>query len=164
MPLNPATEKTLQHFVGFINHYPHEDMADVGGAGYEEHIEQFGVKAKVYDLRDGFDITKTPLPRKHQTIISLNTFEHILDPMAAAKNIIKSLKPGGYIFISTVWKYDYHAYTTDDGFYVPDYYRFTDEVLKAMFSELEIDRCWLEQEGLRDFERVSLIAHKKDGK
>lgn len=161
MPLNAATEPTLIQLKNFLTEYPHEDIADIGGAGYQENLVQLGIAPTVYDLRDGFDITKTPLPKKHKTIICLNTFEHIFDPVRAAENIVKSLKKGGYLFLTTLWKYDNHDYTTEDGFYVPDYYRFTEYALKQLFKKLVLDKCWLEGEGLRDFERVTLIAHAK---
>lgn len=154
-------ELTMAQLDDFFSKYGSDNVADIGGAGYEERLSLLGVTPDVYDLSGGFDICKTELPRKYSTIICCNTFEHIIDPYAAAQNIVKSLRPGGVVFITTLWKYDYHAYTTEEGHYVPDTYRYTTEALSMLFGELEEKRCWYEDEKQQGFVRVSYIGRKK---
>lgn len=154
-------ELTMAQLADFFQTYGTENVADVGGSGYEDRIALFGVKPDVYDLSNGFDICESQLPKQYNIIISCNTFEHIIDPYQASQNIIKSLKPGGTVFITTLWKYDYHAYTTEEGHYVPDTYRFTTEALSLLFSELEELKCWYEKEKQFDFVRVSYIGKKR---
>lgn len=137
-----AHELTMRQLNDFFGQYGKVGLiADVGGKGYEERIALFGIKPDVYDLSYGFDICKTPLPKKYDLILCNNTFEHIIDPYQAAKNIVESLKPGGLLFLTTLWIYPFHAY--DD---VIDTYRYTDQSLKVLFKDLEEIKCWYEDE------------------
>lgn len=136
-------ELTIRQLIyEFCDKYPHTDMADVGGNGYQERLAIFDLHPTVYDMGiDGFDICKTPLLKKYQTIICLNTLEHIIDPVRAAENIVKSLKPGGYLFVSTLFSYPKHDYED-----VIDTYRYTDTALSVLFKELKEEKCWFENE------------------
>lgn len=152
-------ELTIRQLIqDFCDNYPHSDMADVGGSGYEERLAVFDLHPTVYDtLIDGFDICVTPLPRPYQTIICCNTFEHLIDPVRAAENIVKSLKKGGYVFITTLFAYPKHDY---DG--VIDTYRYTDSALSILFKGLEEKKCWFENESQAPGAiRVSYIGTKK---
>lgn len=171
------TVLALEQLQNFLNQYPHKDIADVGGW---EKLEVGFFKGTVKDLKNAvpatarldkplkrkiynidFDITKSKLPREHQTIICMDTFEHLYDPVRAAENIIDSLKDGGYLFLTTVFMFQYHRSPVDT-------YRYTDDSLKWLFRDLEIDRCWFEEEHThpgnpakmgREW-RISIIAHK----
>lgn len=158
-------ELTIRQMVDFMDAHGTEDLADVGGAGYEERMAVLGYTPDVYDLsRDemgekGFehDICLSPLPRKYATILCCNTLEHVIDPYGTANNLVASLKPGGWIFVTTVWKYPYHAYRD-----VPDTYRYTDQSLSILFRDLEEERCWYEDEFHPEgCVRVSYIGRKK---
>lgn len=167
----------LEQLQNFLNQYPHEDIADVGGW---EKLEASFFKGTVDDLKHAvpttarldrplkrkifnidFDITRQALPRQYGTILCMDTFEHLFDPVRAAENIVKSLKEGGYLFLTTVFMFHYHRSPVDT-------YRYTDDSLKWLFRELEIDRCWFDEEhGHPDNParmgrewRVSIIAHK----
>lgn len=152
-------ELTMRQINDFIEKYPHKDMADVGGFGYEDRLSLLGLKPDVYDLlTNDHDICTSVLPKTYQTIICCNTFEHIIDPYGAAQNIIKSLKPGGYLFLTTVWRYPFHAYGD-----VIDTYRYTDQALKALFEKLEEVSCWYEDEYHPEGAiRISYIGRKHD--
>lgn len=168
---------SLEQLQRFLNQYPNEDIADVGGwekleaeyfNGTEDDLENAvpavarldkPLERQIYNL--GFDITKQKLPRHHQTIICMDTFEHLYDPVRAAENIVKSLKEGGYLFLTTVFMFQYHRSPVDT-------YRYTDDSLKWLFRDLVIDRCWFEEEFChpdnpakmgREW-RISIIAHK----
>lgn len=138
------TDSSLRHLHAFFDKYPHSDLADLGGAGYEKNLipligDDFDVYDPFYDPT--FDICKNPLPRKYQTIVVMNTLEHVYDPVRAGENIAKSLKPGGYIFTTTPFMYHQHDYPS-----VPDYYRYTDTAMRYMFRDLEYVEHYYEQD------------------
>jgi SAM-dependent methyltransferase len=156
---------TIKQVAEFVQQFGTKDIADIGGAGMESRLTLFDIKADVYDLNkeefegEGIvhDICKNPLPKQYDTILCCNTYEHIIDPYKASQNIIKSLKPGGYVFITTVWIYPFHAYRD-----VIDTYRYTDQALSVLFKELEEVKCWYENEFHPEGTiRVSYIGRKK---
>jgi len=60
-------------------------------------------------------------------ILSFSTFEHLKYPQLCAHNLMKMLKIGGRIFIQTHQSFPLHGYKYD-------YYRFSREALKSLFS------------------------------
>lgn len=66
--------------------------------------------------------------RNIDVIFSASTFEHLKKPWIAADEILKTLKPGGFFFIQTHSTFPIHAYPDD-------YYRFSDEALKSLFTD-----------------------------
>ncbi|MCY4524788.1 MAG: methyltransferase domain-containing protein [Halobacteriovoraceae bacterium] len=55
-----------------------------------------------------------PSPKNYyDTVISLNTFEHIYDVHFTFKEIYKSLRPGGNFIFSTPFLYPIHAHPND---------------------------------------------------
>ena len=60
-------------------------------------------------------------------ILSFSTFEHLKYPQLCSHNLMKLLKIGGRIFIQTHQTYPLHGYKYD-------YYRFSREALKSLFS------------------------------
>lgn len=60
-------------------------------------------------------------------IISCSTFEHLKYPQLCGHNLMKILTVGGIIFIQTHQTYPLHGYKYD-------YYRFSREALKSIFS------------------------------
>ena len=61
-------------------------------------------------------------------IISCSTFEHLKYPQLCSHNLMKILKIGGRIYIQTHQTYPLHGYKYD-------YFRFSRECLKAIFSK-----------------------------
>jgi predicted SAM-dependent methyltransferase len=61
-------------------------------------------------------------------IISCSTFEHLKYPLLCGHNLMKMLNIGGIIFIQTHQTYPLHGYKYD-------YYRFSREALKSIFSK-----------------------------
>jgi len=61
-------------------------------------------------------------------IISCSTFEHLKYPQLCSHNLMKMLNLGGIIFIQTHQTYPLHGYKYD-------YYRFSREALKSIFSK-----------------------------
>lgn len=138
-------DKNMELVIDFLTAHGTKDLADVGGAGYQERFAIFDVYPDVYDLSPEelgdtgtiHDICAVPLPRQYETIICCNTYEHLIDPFSASQNLIKSLKKGGWLYVSTVWIYPFHAYRD-----VPDTYRYTDQCLSLLFKDLKQERCW----------------------
>lgn len=124
----------------------------------QERLALFDLHPDVYDYGiDKFDICKTSLPKQYPVIICMNTFEHILDPVRAAENIVKSLAPGGHLFVTTLFVYPKHNYDE-----VVDTYRYTDTALSWLFRDLEEKRCWFENENHPpQAVRVSYIGVKR---
>jgi 2-polyprenyl-3-methyl-5-hydroxy-6-metoxy-1,4-benzoquinol methylase len=61
-------------------------------------------------------------------ILSFSTFEHLKYPQLCSHNLMKMLKIGGRIFIQTHQTYPLHGYKYD-------YFRFSREALKSIFSK-----------------------------
>ena len=78
------------------------------------------------------DVTKE-IPLEDNSVdfvYSHDAFEHISKPWIAARNIERILKPGGVVFIATIFAWRYHP--------VPkDYWRFSHEGLVELFDGLE---------------------------
>jgi predicted SAM-dependent methyltransferase len=61
-------------------------------------------------------------------IISCSTYEHLKYPQLCSHNLMKMLKIGGIIYIQTHQSFPLHGYKYD-------YYRFSREALKSIFSK-----------------------------
>jgi hypothetical protein len=88
------------------------------------------------DYQSGLDVdivcdlhkTEGTIPDNYyDLIISCSTFEHLKYPQLCAHNLMKSLTIDGMLFISTHQTYPLHGYKYD-------YYRFSREALKSLFS------------------------------
>ena len=66
---------------------------------------------------------------KYDAIFSVSVFEHIQKPWLAAKNLVRLLKPGGICYHSAPFSYFYHGAPAD-------FWRFTPDAFKVLFSEL----------------------------
>lgn len=84
----------------------------------------------VLDLTQDFEtIDKALDGKRFRSILCLSVLEHCADPFAMARNMTKLLAPGGVIFISVPWAWEFHGYPSD-------YWRFTPEGLKVLFPDL----------------------------
>ncbi|KZK78854.1 Ubiquinone biosynthesis O-methyltransferase [Pseudovibrio sp. Ad46] len=63
-------------------------------------------------------------------VFSVDVFEHLTKPWKAADEICRILKPGGIVFISTVFSWRYHPSPID-------YWRFSPYGLESLFEGLE---------------------------
>ena len=79
------------------------------------------------------DITNCPeIPdNTYDYIYSMDTFEHIKEPWKASKEIIRILKPGGIVFVVTLFSWRYHPQPVD-------FWRFTPHCLAFLFEPLEL--------------------------
>lgn len=71
-------------------------------------------------------------------ILCLEVLEHVPDPFAAAQEIVRVLRPGGRLFLTTPFLTGYHgkggASAAHDSY--PDFWRFTHEGLALLFRDL----------------------------
>ncbi len=124
-------------------------VADVGGgdgSASRDLFEPVTRPLRVHPLDlDGHDadsipcdITK-PLPANlvetFDIVVSLAAFEHFKDPFTAADNCARLLRPGGLIYVRTLFAWRYHPAPRD-------YYRFTDDALHYMFEERNQLATW----------------------
>lgn len=78
------------------------------------------------------DIHQLPFKENSvDAIICMSVLEHVEDPLTAAKELYRVLKPGGSCFIYTPFLYYYHA---EKGYY-KDYWRFTEDALHLLFKD-----------------------------
>ena len=83
-----------------------------------------------------------PLTNTFDLVLSFDTLEHVSDPFTFCNNLLRVAKPEGYIYLQTVFKWDYHPSPKD-------YFRFSPDGLRECFSRsggemLECD--WHEEE------------------
>lgn len=113
-------------------------MLEIGGRRkpLKEHFPSFIYEA--LDLADTgpdvvvADITNCPqIPdASYDFIISIDVFEHINAPWLAAKEISRILRPGGVTYHTTLFSWRYHPCPID-------YWRYSPEALKFLFSDLQ---------------------------
>lgn len=104
------------------------------GSGPERLGEEF-VNVDVFPFH-GVDVVAdaTNLPFKNNSIsaaVTESMLEHVDDPVAVAKELVRVLKKDGVIYVSAPFIHPYHASPDDFG-------RWTISGLKDLFSELEI--------------------------
>ena len=93
----------------------------------------------VGDITDCKNIEK----ESFDVVFCSDVFEHINRPWLAAKEISRILKPNGYALIFTVWSWRYHPLPID-------YWRFSPECLKFLFSEMECIEADFDMSSRRD--------------
>lgn len=70
--------------------------------------------------------------RRFRTIICLSVMEHCDQPFKMAENITQLLEPGGVLYLCVPFAWKFHGYPSD-------YWRFTHEGVKKLFSQLNFD-------------------------
>jgi len=78
------------------------------------------------DITDCRNIEK----ESFDVVFCADVLEHVNRPWLAAKEISRILKPKGYALVFTLWSWRYHPLPID-------YWRFSPECLKFLFSEIE---------------------------
>ena len=68
--------------------------------------------------------------------LSMNTLEHVYDPVFLLKEMLRLLKPGGTAFIFVPWMFRIHAHPDDYGRYTPSWWQLA--LGEAGFSRAEI--------------------------
>jgi SAM-dependent methyltransferase len=87
----------------------------------------------VVDMTAAFEEVDRRLQgRRFGTIFCLSVLEHCEQPFAMADNMTRLLRPGGKIYVSVPFAWKFHGYPSD-------YWRFTHEGVKKLFSRLAFD-------------------------
>lgn len=100
--------------------YPNMILLDKGfnnqylGGRTDEFIDMLDNKA-INHLKDRFDL-----------VFSFDTLEHVTDPFTFCDHLLSITKPGGHIYLSTVFSYVYHPSPED-------YFRFSPSGLRQCF-------------------------------
>jgi SAM-dependent methyltransferase len=115
-----------------------------GNAWIMPMIRERGVAYKVLDYVDTYhpdivgDVQDLPLPDDSEEAIVCNAIlEHVENPIKAAAELHRVLKPGGLCFMYVPFLYYYHA---EKGYY-GDYWRFTDDGIRSIcksFASIEL--------------------------
>lgn len=88
----------------------------------------------VTDLTRPFNEVDAALSgRRFDTICCTSVLEHVPNPFLIADNLQRLMAPGGVLFLSVPFVFRFHAYPGD-------YWRFTPEAVKVLFSRLDFDR------------------------
>lgn len=102
-----------------------------------ELIKKTGIRYKILDYVDTFhpdivgDVQDLPFADNSQdALVCLAVLEHVENPIKAAQELFRTLKPGGYCLVYVPFLYYYHA---EKGYY-GDYWRFTDDGLRFIFK------------------------------
>ncbi len=84
------------------------------------------------------DIHHMPFPDNAlEAIVCESVLEHVEDPVRAAAELLRVLKPGGYCYAYVPFLYYYHAEKS----YYKDYWRFSEDAIRFIFrgfSSLEL--------------------------
>jgi SAM-dependent methyltransferase len=114
------------------------------------------------------DIHNLPFrDNSQEAFFCLAVLEHIENPIRAAKELYRTLEPGGYCLVYVPFLYYYHA---DEGYY-GDYWRFTKDAILTMFkdfSSLEVEsvrgaiETWVHLSPLGRFKFFSYIGFLLD--
>ncbi len=85
------------------------DAVEISGEGWKD----LGFKS--YQTADfpEYDVCERPLPNPCDLVIAEQVFEHVLWPYRAGRNVLASLRPGGYFMISTPFLLKIHNFPVD---------------------------------------------------
>lgn len=133
-------------------------------AWISEAIKARGVSYKVLDYVSTYhpdivgDVQNLPFPDNSQeAMICLAVLEHVENPIKAAQEIYRALKPGGYCLIYVPFLYYYHA---EKGYY-KDYWRFTSDAINFIFSSFRDVELQPVRGPLETLIRISLLGRSK---
>jgi len=125
-------------------------------------IQTLGYDFTGIDMRNGngvdvVDDAMTPVfaYNTFDTIICLDTLEHVNWPRDLVRESYNIIKPGGYFFLATVMEFPIHDYPSD-------YWRFTPACLKMLLDDAGFEIIEVEGCGRQDFPNVVRAIGRKD--
>ncbi|HYD06899.1 MAG TPA: methyltransferase domain-containing protein, partial [Reyranella sp.] len=85
------------------------------------------------------DVQAIDLPDgSEDCVICLEVLEHVENPFAAARELVRIIRPGGRLLLTVPFLTSYHGKgDTPDHAGYPDFWRFTHQGLQHLFSDLE---------------------------
>jgi SAM-dependent methyltransferase len=114
------------------------------------------------------DIHNLPFANNSQeAFVCISILEHVENPILACKEMYRSLKSGGYAFVTVPFLYYYHA----EKDYYKDYWRFSKDALEYLFkdfSSVEIEPvrgafgAWIKLSPMGRVNFVLKMANKLD--
>jgi SAM-dependent methyltransferase len=90
------------------------------------------------DFDNGVDL-RNPIEGKFDVGICMDLLEHTSDPFLVAKNIIDSLNPGAFLFVTVPFVWELHGYPND-------YWRFTPQGLGELFKDMEVEVIYAKED------------------
>lgn len=75
-------------------------------------------------------------------VLSFDTLEHVSDPFTFCRNLVRLAKPGGFLYLATVFSWEYHPSPED-------YFRFSPTGLARCFQGADatlLESDWLDKE------------------
>jgi len=139
------TFTSIEQFSNFlVNHqkdfFDEMRIADYGGIDegdgtniIRELLESGNLKNyQMLDFESGVDLRKPIKGKKFDMGICMDLLEHTSNPFTVAKNIMNSLKPGAYLFVTVPFVWWLHGFPDD-------YWRFTPHGLSELFKEMETE-------------------------
>ena len=90
--------------------------------------------ATASDVEGDFLLERDVLPLENQfdLVLSFDTLEHVSDPFTFCRNLVRVARPGGHIFLATVFAWEYHPSPED-------YFRFSPTGLIESFANSGAD-------------------------
>jgi SAM-dependent methyltransferase len=87
-----------------------------------------------------------PLLNSFDLVTCFDTLEHVSDPFTFCQHLIEIAKPGGYVYLATVFLWEYHPSPKD-------YFRFSPDGLRECFSKVpaKLLECDWDDEGVSVF-------------
>jgi hypothetical protein len=151
--------QTLEQFLQFKDKLDVAGIYDMGGnsKSYRDYQKYdlsklFKNKITTVDLIDaeGVDVvddlerlSKIP-DNTVGSIICSDVLEHVKNPFNVINSFERVLKPGAYIYLSTIFMYPIHG-ALDKDKNVIDYWRFTPLCLRNLFANFQILECELQR-------------------
>jgi len=123
------------------------DDKDKEGSFYKDYFKNaeyytldknYNIINKHHYIIDLHDICN--LKDKFDFVVANNVIEHVENPFEVSKNICQVVSQNGYLFVSTPFFYPIHK---DQMNRFSDYWRFTDDALRILFSKME--EVWIKE-------------------
>lgn len=89
-------------------------------------------------------------------VVSVAVLEHVRDPFAAARELVRIMRPGGRIFAAVPFLQPYHGYPNH-------YYNMTSAGLRNLFRDLDVERLEVPVAGLPIFTLTWLLQAWRRG-
>lgn len=89
------------------------------------------------DFDNGIDLREPIVGEKFDLGICMDLLEHVSNPFLVAQNIIDSLNPGAFLFVTAPFVWEIHGYPGD-------YWRYTPQGLMELFKDMEVEIVYAE--------------------
>ena len=131
---------SLKYFLNKFQPFFFDEMriADYGGTDAigEDSVRQLLASGNLrnyhmLDFDNGHDLRKPIKGKKYDMGICMDLLEHVSNPFLVAKNIVNSLNPGAYLFVTAPFNWPLHGFPDD-------YWRFCPSGMVELFKDMEM--------------------------